>query len=279
MRKLVQWVIVIQVFFVSCTVLAHDMAAPGEKNKHFAIQAGGLKAIYDEDLRDFVDYGETISFGFEQKINKKFSFVTTVDLMRLSGNYHKYGQRIINVSSPGTYTDETGGHYWSGGTLTVINAEALREVSLDTTMYIVPITLGFVRKAQSKGNITPYMGATVGYSFAMRKVDGRAIKESEYNGPLYIIPVNDKDTVDGMTFQVLSGIEKPLKNGNRLLIEMKLSFLDLSDFNSVFERSLVGYTPWVPPGTTQTFEYYEAPYKIGDLREVWVLGLTVGIAF
>ena len=91
------------------------MAAPGERNKHFIKQAGGLKAIYDEDLRDFVDYGETISFGFEHRINKKFSSVTAVDLMRLSGNYYKYGQRIINVSSPGTYSGpQSQDHFFSG---------------------------------------------------------------------------------------------------------------------------------------------------------------------
>ncbi len=279
MRKFIQLILIVQIVSMGCTALAQDMTPTGDKSKHFIIQVGGLKAIYDEDLRDFVDYGETISLGFKHRINEKFSFVSFVDLMRLSGNYHRYGQRVITVSSPNGYCDNSGSHYWCGETLTIINAEALREVSLDTTMYMLPFTLGFVREIHLNSKITPYAGATFGYCFAMRDVHGRAIKESEYNGPLYIIPIDERDTVNGMAFQVLSGLEKPLRNGKMLRLELKLSFLDLSDFNAVFQKALIGYAPWVPPGTTLAYEYYEAPFEIGDLSEVWVLGLTVGVTF
>ena len=280
MKKFSIGLVIIEFIFISTIVFAQDPQDPKDKDKYFLVKFGWVKAIYDDDLRDYVDNGESVSFGVEKKLTKSVSFIAGVDLMRVAGNYHYSGQRGVIVSYPGEYSPgDTGEHYWGGGTLIIRNSASLRELDMDTTMYLMPVTLGFVRRMEKKSKVTPYVSGSIGYCFARREVDGTAIKEKEYEGPLYMIPIEDTDTENGMAFQVTGGIEIPTRKGRRFIAEAKVSFLDLSDFDAVVEKVLPGYMPWVPPGTTQTFEYYEAPYAFGDLSEVWMLSLMIGVAF
>jgi len=240
--------------------------------RSYIVQTGGSLPIYDEDFRDFLDYGATVTLGMKKKIMPHLYLTPTLSLTLLNGEWDMNRHReIITVAEQEyntTYGDispedvnpiNTGDGYMSGGEAVVTNTEFLRHIDLDTSMYLIPISLNLTYQLHEDGvkKINPYFGGGVGFCVAKRDVESRTLKEKRYIGPNYFLDFNDNQTVTGQTFQLFAGIEIPLKKNIRIFAETSTVLYDLRGFDPILS---ISHREPIP-------EYYEARIWIPSPRK------------
>lgn len=276
------------------TILARPMGRKVEAMdpmRSYFVQTGAALPIYDEDFREFVDYGGSVTLGLKKKVMDHLYLMPALGLGILNGDWDWTGQRgsikieeqIYNTTY-GDYTDDltpgdvnpvnTGDGYMSGGEAVVLNAEFLRSIDLQTSMYLIPLTLNLRYQLHDDGveKINPYLGGGIGVCWAKRDVESRTLKEKQYGGPDYYLDFNDSQTVYGGVLQLFAGIEIPFRNNIKLVAESTTALYDLNKFDPILSIS-PNRTSAIDPATWSL----EDPYEIGVFKEEFVTSLSIGI--
>ncbi|HPD11672.1 MAG TPA: hypothetical protein PLN56_11850, partial [Methanoregulaceae archaeon] len=60
---------------------------PRDQTFSYSIKSGGAFAVYDSDFRDFLDYGLSVSLGAKKKIKEKISFLASLEVIMLTGEW------------------------------------------------------------------------------------------------------------------------------------------------------------------------------------------------
>ena len=264
---------------------------PMDPMRSYFVQTGGSLPIYDEDFREFVDYGGSVTLGLKKKVMDHLYLMPALGLSILNGDWDWTGQRgsikieeqIYNTTY-GEYTDDltpedvnpvnTGDGYMGGGEAVVINAEFLRSIDLQTSMYLIPLTLNLRYQLHDDGveKINPYLGGGIGVCWAKRDMESRTLKEKQYAGPVYHLDFNDSQTVYGGVLQLFAGIEIPFRNNIKLVAESTTALYDLNKFDPILSIS-PNRTSAIDPATWSL----EDPYEIGVFKEEFVTSLSIGI--
>lgn len=260
----------------------------------YSIKSGGAFAVYDSDFRDFLDYGVSFSVGAKKKLKEKLSFLTSLEVIMLTGEWDTGSNRETIVMeaeehwpgfngdsiSPEDIPDENlGSSYHGEGEAVITSAELLRRVDLDTTLYIVPLSFNLVYEHHGgdKKKINPYVGGGLGFCMARREVESKAIKEQSFQGAEYRIRLDDSETVFGQLLQVFAGIEVPFKNGIRFVAEASTAMYDLDNFEPVLEVSYTREPPdWYQGDDLSQFTN-EDPIKVGVFEQEIISSFSIGI--
>ena len=267
--------------------------AKRESDRFYFIKAGGSYAFYDEDFREFVDFGGAISVGVEQEVTEKLSARITLDLLMMKGDRRTGGDRESIVAAaeeyyPGYVGDDItaedlpdvnlGTSYFGGGEAVVISAESLQNIDVETTLYLLPITFNAVywlHKEEEK--MSPYIGGGLGFCLARREAESRAIKEKSFEGPEYRIDFNESQVVTGLLLQFFAGIEIPFKDNIKLVAEANTSLYSLRNFDPILEISYKTENPdWYEGSDLSTWSY-ETPLEIGVFQETFISSVMIGI--
>lgn len=260
----------------------------------FSIKSGGAFAVYDSDFRDFFDYGLSISLGAKKKINEKISFLASLEVIMLRGEWDAGSNResIIleaeetwpGFNKPGITAEDIpgqnlGSSYHGEGEAIITGAELLRRVDLDTTLYIVPLSFNVVYEhyGGDKKKINPYVGGGLGFCMATREVESDAIKEQSYLGSEYRIRLDDSETVFGQLLQVFAGVEIPFKHNIRLVAEASAAMYDLDNFDPVLEVSYRTPNPEYYGGDDLSSFPAENPVKIGVFEQEIITSFSIGV--
>jgi len=267
-----------------------------EKNRFYFIKTGGSYAFYDEDFREFVDFGGAISVGVEQEVTKKLSARITLDLLMLKGDWRTGGDRESITASaeqwfpgyvplPGqdiTAEDlpdaNLGTGYFGGGEAVVISAESLQSIDVETTLYLLPITFNaiyWLHKEEKK--MSPYIGGGLGFCLARREAESSAIKEESFEGPEYRIDFNESQVVTGLLVQFFAGIEIPFKDKIKLVAEANTTLYSLRNFDPIMEISYKVPNPDWYEGSDLSQWNYETPLEIGVFQETFISSIMIGI--
>lgn len=259
----------------------------------YFVQAGGVLPISNDDFREFVSHGASITLGVKKEIMSKLSLVPTIGLVLLNGdwdmdprerellasNAEMYTPGYADGVSPEDLPDENFGlGYSSGGEGLVISSELLTHLDLETSIYILPVSLNVVYRLHEGGKkISPYVGGGLGVCVAWREVESRTLKQRYYEGPVYNLTFNDNQTVTGELVNLFGGIEIPFGDSMKFVANLSATFYDLKRFKPIL--SLSSSTP--PPSysddqSPSTFSY-ENSVDIGVFKEEWVSSASVGI--
>lgn len=260
----------------------------------YSIRSGGAFAVYDSDFRDFLDYGVSFSLGAKKKIKEKISFLTSLEVIMLSGEWESGSNRETIIMeaeetfpgyngagiSPEDIPDENlGSSYHGDGEAIITSAELLRSIDLDTTLYIVPLSFNvmYEHHGGDKKKINPYIGGGLGFCMARREVESKAIKEQSFEGADYSISLDDSETVFGQLLQVFAGIEIPFKNNIRLVAEASTAMYDLENFEPVLEVSYTRENPDYYDGDPMSSWSYEEPLQVGVFKQEIISSFSIGI--
>lgn len=260
----------------------------------YSIKTGGAFAVYDSDFRDFLDHGLSVSLGAKKKIKEKISFLVSLDVVMLRGEWDTGSNResIImeaeetfpgfnepGVTAEGISSENLGSSFHGEGEAIITNSELLRRVDLDTTLYIVPLSFNVIYEHHGgdKKRINPYVGGGLGFCMATREVESDAIKEQSYLGPEYRIMLDDSETVFGQLLQVFAGIEIPFKHNIRLVAEASTAMYDLDNFDPVLEVSHRTRNPDYYGGDDLSSFPAENPVKIGVFEQEIISTFSIGV--
>lgn len=264
-----------------------------DKLRSYFVQAGGALPIYDEDFRDFVDHGASITLGVKKEITSKLSLLPTIGMLLLNGDWSMENERESVFGGSGIYypgypdvTDEEGlpdenmgVGYSAGGEVNILNAELLQHIDLETSLYILPLTLNLVYRLHEEGvkKINPYIGGGMGLCVAWREVESRTLKERYYEGPQYRLTFNDNQTVTGQVLQLFGGIEVPFNGNMKFVANIATALYDLKQFDPIVEISASKTMPSWYEGPTPTTFSYENSFEIGEFREEFVTSASIGV--
>jgi len=264
-----------------------------ENNRFYFIKAGGSYAFYDEDFREFVDFGGAISVGVEQEVTEKLSARIALDLLMLKGDWRTGGDRESIIAAaeeyyPGYVGDDItaedlpdanlGISYFGGGEAIITSAESLQSIDVETTLYLLPITFNAVywlHKEEKK--MSPYIGGGLGFCLARREAESSAIKEESFEGPEYRIDFNESQLVTGLLLQFFVGIEIPFKDNMKLVAEANTSLYSLKNFDPIMEISYKVPNPEWYEGSDLSQWNYETPLEIGVFQETFISSVMIGI--
>lgn len=260
--------------------------------RSYFLKAGGAYACYDEDFRDFLDYGGTISFGIEQQLKKKLSASIVVDLTMLKGKWGTSGDReSIEIAAeewhPGFYevpnvvitaedlpAENLGTSSHGGIVLTIDSADSLKSIDVKTTLYLLPVTVNALYSIHDEARFRSYMGGGIGFCLASREVDLIALKEESAGGAINLIKENTHEMVTGIVLHLFAGIEIPLKDRLNFVVEAKTALYDLENYDPVLS---VSYRDESIENPTVTSFSYQQPLEIGVFQEEFVSSLMIGI--
>jgi len=259
----------------------------------YFVQAGGVLPISDDDFREFVDYGASITLGVKKQIMDKVSLVPTIGMLLLNGDWsmEERGREPI-LGGSGTYypgypdaagaedlPDENFGLGWSEGAEGhILSSELLQQVDLKTSIYILPVALNVVyRPHEGAKKINPYVGGGLGVCVAWREVESRTLKEKYYEGPNYRLTFNDNQTVTGQLIQFFGGIEIPFGGNMKFVADLSTTFYDLKRFKPILSISTNRPYPAWSDGQEPTTFSYEESLDIGVFREEWVSSASIGL--
>lgn len=260
----------------------------------FSIKSGGAFAMYDSDFRDFFDYGLSISLGAKKKIKEKISFLASLEVIMLRGEWDTGSKResIIleaeetfpGFNKPGITAEDIpdrnlGSSYHGEGEAIITGAQLLRRIDLDTTLYIVPLSFNVVYEHHGgdRNKINPYVGGGLGFCMAIREVESDTIREQSYLGSEYRIRLDDSETVFGQILQVFAGVEIPFKHNIRLVAEAGAAMYDLDNFDPVLEVSYRTPNPEYYEGDDLSSFPAESPVKIGVFEQEIITSFSIGV--
>jgi len=267
-----------------------------QKDESYYIKTGAAKPIYDEDFRDFIDYRADVSLGVAKKLTDKLTVTASIGVVMMTGKWSIKGNRqsITNAAEEwpaGTnfepYDDITPGDlnnsdygtsYIGNGEAVITSSENLKNVDVDTTLYLFPVTLGALyRLHEGGGKFNPYVGGGIGFCMAERSTDSKALKEKYFEGPEYGIKLNDSQTITGMLLQFIAGFDVPLRKNLTLVAEASTTLYDLQSFDPILEVSYQKKSPAPFDASDITTFSYEEPLKIGVFKEEFVTNLSIGL--
>lgn len=271
-------------------------AIAADKARTYFVQSGGAFAIHDKDFREFLDYGASFSVGMKQKIKPKISLVPTLGLIILKGEWSTSSDRPIVRSEAETYypgyistpenpitpedinEENLGESYSGGGEAVVTSSELLQRLELDTSLYIIPLTLnGRYQLHEGGKKFNPYVGGGFGFCIAKREVESNVLKERYSMGPEYTITFDNSQTVTGRVLQFLAGFEMPVKYNIKLVAEASTSLFHLNNFDPILSISPTYPTPEWYDGTDLTQINTEEPLEeIGVFSEEFVTSISIG---
>jgi hypothetical protein len=267
---------------------------PRDQTFSYSIKSGGAFAVYDSDFRDFLDYGLSVSLGAKKKIKEKISFLASLEVIMLRGEWDTGSNRESIImeaeetfpgnNEPGVTAEDIndknlGSSNRGEGEAIITSAELLRRVDLDTTLYIVPLSFNIVYEHHGgdKKRINPYIGGGLGFCMATREVESDAIREQSYQGSEYRIRLDDSETVFGQLLQVFAGIYIPFKNNIRLVAEAGAAMYDLDNFDPVLEVSYKTRDPDYYEGDDMSSYNPEDPVKIGVFEQEIISTFSIGV--
>lgn len=272
-----------------------NMEKTPDSQRSYFVEAGGTLAIYDEDFREFLDYGASITLGIRKAITKNLSILPSIGAVLLNGDWNLEQEResilvdsdmyfpgfIQDPDNPMTVEDlpdaNLGTSYHGQGEATITSSELLRHIDLETSLYLFPVSLNVVYRFGEGGRkITPYLGGGVGVCLAVREVESRTIKEKSYNGPDYRLTYNDNQRVTGEIFQLFGGIEIPVWSNMMLTAQAATTLYDLRQFKPILEISASRPTPSWYQGSDLVTWSYEDPIEIGVFREEFITTVSIG---
>jgi len=267
-----------------------------QKDTFYFVKAGGDLPIYDKNFRDFIDYGASATFGVGKKFNSNLTGTISIGVVMMTGKFNIKGDRqsIIAaaeewtpgiISEPGQVTitpedvptENLGTGYNAGGEAIVTSSENLKNLDVDTTMYLFPVTVGAVYRFNEIGKVNPYLGGGIGYCLAERKTESRAVKEKYFEGPEYGIRINKSQTVNGMLVNFLAGVDIPFRKNMKFYAEANTSLYNLKDFDPILEVSFQKKSPAPFTGSDITTFSYEDPEKIGVFKYEFITGISAGL--
>ncbi len=258
----------------------------------YSVKTGGAVAIYDEDFRDFVDYGVSINYGLKKKVIDKLYFFPSIGFLMLKGDWDMSNEsESILIESeeyfPGYSGDiaaedinevNYGSGYISEGEAVVTSAEFLRSIDLSTSLYIIPITLNVVYQPHEGGKkFNPYIGGGIGFCLARRDVESRVLKDKSFDGPQYRITLDDSETVPGQVLQFFAGFEIPFKKNIKLVAEATTTLYGLKNFEPILEIEYKRPNPAWYEGSDLLTWTLEDPIRIGVFQEEFVTSLSIGL--
>ncbi len=259
------------------------------------IKAGASMANYDKEFREFLDYGAIVSLGLEKRMKENISVTVAIDLIMLKGKWRTGGDReSIQAAAeeyfPGFVPDEgevitaedlpdvnLGQSYFGGGEALITSAESLQSIDIETTLFLLPITLNAKYWIHKEEKVNPYVGGGLGFCIARREVKSRAIKEESFEGPEYRIDLDKSQVVTGTLLNFLAGVEIPLKNNFRLVAEFNTGFYNLQQFDPILEISYKTANPAWYEGSDLSTWSYEDPLEIGVFNNVCVSSVMIGL--
>lgn len=268
-------------------------------NSYF-VQAGGVLPIYDEDFREFVDYGASITLGIKREITSRLFLVPTIGMTLLNGDWNSgqeregifadsglYFPNYPDMTDPEDLPDENQGvGYSTGGEGFILSSELLRHIDLKTSLYILPVAINVVYRLHGEGEkkINPYIGGGLGVCVAWREVESRTLKEKYYQatpqgsgGPVYSLTYNDNQTVTGQLLQVFGGIEVPFGGNMKFVANIATTLYDLRQFEPILELSASRPNPAWNEGPQPVTFSYEDSLEVGVFREEWVSSASIGV--
>lgn len=263
-----------------------------EKMRSYIVQSGGSIPIYDQDFRDFVDHGATITLGMKQKVMPHLYATPTLGFTLLNGNWDlEKSRQAITIEEQDyntTYGDispedvnpvNTGEGYMSGGEAVVTNPEFLQSIDLETSMFIIPLTLNLTYQLHDDGvrKINPYVGGGIGFCVAKRDVESSTLKEKRYAGPNYFLDFNSDQTVTGQVLQFFAGIEIPFQKNMKIFAESTTTLYNLKDFDPILSIAYKKPNPAYYQGSDLQTWTLENPIDIGVFREEYVTSLSIGL--
>jgi len=83
-------------------------ADPMHKVRSYLVQAGGALPIYDEDFRDFLDYGASVTLGVKQKVVPRLYITPTLGLVLLNGDWDMNENRGVIAFEEQSYNTTYG---------------------------------------------------------------------------------------------------------------------------------------------------------------------------
>jgi hypothetical protein len=265
---------------------------PMVKMQSYIVQSGGSLPIYDEDFRDFLDYGASINLGIKQKVASHLYFTPMLGFILLNGDWvmnenrdslhieaQNYNTTYGETSPENVNPVNTGEGYVNGGEAVITNAEFLQHIDLETSMYIVPLSLNLTFQLHDEGvrKINPYIGGGFGVCVAKRDVESRTLKEKRYVGPNYYLDFNDNQTVTGRMFQFFAGIEIPILKNMKIVAESNTALCDLKKFDPILSVSFVEPIPSGYQGTDMLSFSHEDPIEVGVFKEEFFTSLSIGL--
>jgi opacity protein-like surface antigen len=279
--------------------LSHTALSSALQNKDLSyyVKTGGALPIYDKTFRDFIDYGASVAFGVEKKIQSDLSVSASFDFVIMTGNWKIKGDRqSIEVAAqewtPGIQNDpgqliinpedapedNLGTGYHGIGRGIVTSSENLKTLDVHTDLYLFPFMVSALYQIHQEGKINPYVGGGVGYCIATRDTTSHAIKEKYFEGPDYAILRNTSQTVRGGVLQLLAGVLIPINDKMKFVAEANTTLFDLKSFDPILEISMKKTNPPFPlTGNDLTTFSYEEPMEFGVFHEQFITNLSVGI--
>jgi hypothetical protein len=260
--------------------------------RSYIVQSGGSLPIYDSDFKDFIDYGATIALGMKKKIMPHVYVTPTLGLTLLTGNWDMSKSRqdiIIEAQSYNTsYGDispedvnpvNTGDGYMSGGEAVVTNPEFLQSIDLETSMYMIPLTLNLTYQLHDDGvrKVNPYIGGGIGFCVAKREVESKTLKENSYDGPNYFLDFNDNQTVTGQVLQFFAGIEIPFQKNMKIVADSTTTLYSLKNFDPILSIAYKKPNPAYYVGSDLQTWTLEDPINIGVFDEEFVTSFSLGL--
>ena len=271
----------------------HSMQGVSEKLYSYFVQAGGVLPIYDEDFREFVDYGASITLGIKREITSRLFLVPTIGMTLLNGDWNSgqeregifadsglYFPNYPDMTDPEDLPDENQGvGYSTGGEGFILSSELLRHIDLKTSLYILPVAINVVYRLHGEGEkkINPYIGGGLGVCVAWREVESRTLKQKYYEGPVYSLTYNDNQTVTGQLLQVFGGIEVPFGGNMKFIANIATTLYDLRQFEPILAISASRPNPAWNEGPQPVTFSYEDSLNIGVFREEWVSSASIGV--
>jgi len=262
-------------------------------DRFYFIKSGGALPILDEDFRDLYDYGMSVTMGMEKKVNEKLSVIAAVDIVMLNGKWDMNRGRAetMYVESEETQigfspeqveaeeipAENLGTEYIAEAEAVVTSAESVKNIDIDSTMYILPVTISALYRIHEEGTISPYFGGGFGLCLAYREAKSKTLKENSYQGPNYLIEMDKADTVMGSLFQLFAGVELPVKRTFKIVAQANTTFYDLKTFNPILEVSHKQRDPdWYHSEDPLSSWSNEEPLDVGVFGEEYVSSLSIG---
>ena len=271
----------------------HNVQEISDKLYSYFVQAGGVLPIYDEDFREFVDYGASITLGIKREITSRLFLVPTIGMTLLNGDWNSGQEREGIFADSGLYfpnypdmTDpedlpdiNQGVSYSTGGEGFILSSELLRHIDLKTSLYILPVAINVVYRLHGEGEkkINPYIDGGLGVCVAWREVESRTLKQKYYEGPVYSLTYNDNQTVTGQLLQVFGGIEVPFGGNMKFIANIATTLYDLRQFEPILAISASRPNPAWNEGPQPVTFSYEDSLNIGVFREEWVSSASIGV--
>lgn len=265
--------------------------------KDYIVKVGASFPIYDDDFKDFIDNGLSISLGVEKRVTPKISLVGEIEFVMMRGDWSVGGSKAaleiaaeewvysgnpnIGFSSPNEiYPEENeenlGGGYWVGGETTTVSAESLKKIDIETTMLMLPVSVNTYYWPLQGKKFNPYLGGGIGICLAQRYADSNAIKEKYFEGPEYLITLNDSEFNHGLFLQMFAGVHYPLRNNVIFIVQGKTAFYNMKNFDPVFTVSFKDETRTLENPSIVTYSY-EEPREVGIIEDVFISSFTVGL--